>query len=663
MPRTAQARVQITYITSVDEERELPFVVGVMGDFCGDALAPPLPERKFVEIEPGNFDDVMKHMAVGLHLQVNNVLLNDGNDIRISLRFADMADFAPAAIVRQVEPLRCLRGLRAKLRHVIGELLRRDLATGHSSARDPAPTDARGGDTEPVTDKGSEARLVPVREICVALAMNPSKRLANPVDRFLREADPRTALEQWFGADEPLLATDGFDPLAVMDALDRDSAWLDRLLSAQVNAILHHPKFQRLEASWRGLRFLVDQAEREDGVIFKVIHWSWRELCRDLERAIEFDQSQLFAKIYSEEFGMPGGLPYGVLVGDYAVQHRPSPEHDTTDVDALRGISQVAAAAFAPFVVGCTPLLLGLESFSQLGSRLDLRSLLLQPEYARWRSLQQMDDSRFLAVALPRVLMRLPYADDGSRDDGFQFRETVEAKDTRYYLWGNAAYAFAAVLVREFVTHGWFADIRGVRQLATGAVSEFNGGLVADLPVQSFSTDRPGIALKFSLEVALFEFMERELAELGFLPLSDCKNTPWSAFRSAQSLHSPGKYTSEIGTTNARLAAMLSSIFCSSRFAHYIKVIMRDQVGGFRNPEECERYLTSWLMNYYTTNIDASLSEKARYPLQEASVRVRELPGQPGTYACTMRLRPHFQPAEVVSGFRLVTELVSRVQV
>lgn len=649
MLQARQPRVQITYVATDHEEKELPFVVGVMGDFCGDPWTPPLPlaQRPFVEIDHITFDDVMKRMAVGLRLRVTNALLADDSDVRVALRFTAMADFAPAAVVRQVEPLRRLRRTRDKLRHLVGELAR--------ASPGPSNDDGDGQHRAEQVDDSP----VPVRDLAVACALHQFKRLADPLDTFLIEDDLQRALRQWFGNDDPLLAAPSCDVLAIINALDRDIARIDDLLSAQVNAIIHHPRFQRLEASWRGLHFLVEQADREEGVIFKVIHWPWPEVCRDLERALEFDQSQLFDKIYSAEFGMPGGRPYGVLVGDYAVQHRPSRGHRTTDVDALRGIAQVSAAAFAPFVVGCTPLLLGLESFAQLGPRLDLRTLLLEPEYARWRSLQELADSRFLAVALPRVLMRLPYLDDGSRDDGFRFRETVEASDAGRYLWGNAAYAFAAVLVREFVTHGWFADIRGVRQMPTGTPGEYNGGLVAGLPVQSHATDRSGVAIKVSVEAALSEYMERELAELGFLPISDCKNTPWSAFRSAQSLQRPARYTSEIATTNARLSAMSSHVFCASRFAHYIKVIMRDRIGGFANAEECESYLMKWLMNYYSANIDASLAEKARFPLQEASVRVRELPGQPGAFACTMRLCPHFQPTDVISSFRLVTELAA----
>jgi type VI secretion system protein ImpD len=354
---------------------------------------------------------------------------------------------------------------------------------------------------------------------------------------------------------------------------------------------------------------------------------------------------------------MPGGEPFGVLIGDYTVQHRPTPQHPTSDVDALQAIAQVAAAAFVPFVVGCEPFLLGLERFSQLSVRIDFESLLQQPDYVRWRKLQEMPESRFVAVALPRVLMRFPYADDGYRDDGYRYQEIFETTESENFLWGTAAYPFAAVLVREFVNHGWFADIRGVRQMSADDPSEYNGGLVWNLPVQSFATDREGVATKFSVEVSLSEHSERALASLGFLPIVDCRNTSWSAFRSAQSIQRPSKYLSEIATTNARLSAMLQYIFCVSRFGHYVKVIMRDRIGGFNTAEECEKYLRSWLTNYYTTNIDASPSEMARYPLQEADVRVHEMPGRPGFYTCTMHLRPHFQPTDVISSLRLITDL------
>ncbi len=521
-----------------------------------------------------------------------------------------------------------------------------------------APGNARPNGPAGFSPRAAALAGAPVRDRLVRFAQLRSKRLASPLDGFLAEPDAALALVQWFGARELAgLAREGRG--ALKTAIDRDVAWIDGLLAGQVDAILHHPRFQRLEASWRGIAYLARQADPDDGVVVRLITWSWRDLGRDLERALQFDQSQLFNKIYNQEFGMPGGEPFGVLLGDYQVQHRPTTDHPSVDIPVLQGVMQVAAAAFTPFIVGCTPALLGLESFAQLSRPLDLSGLFHGVDYARWRSLQHAPDARFVGVVLPRVLMRRPYRDDGTRNDGFRYEEQVAGPDPRRYLWGSAVYAFGAVLIRAFRQNGWFADIRGVRKMPADEPEAFNGGLIPDLPVDSFPTDRDGLATKAPVEVRLSEAAERELAGLGLIPVSVCRNTPWLAFRSAQSVQQPERYDREAATVNARLSAMLQYVFCVSRFSHYVKVIMRDRLGSFTTADECERHLTNWLLNYITTNIDASLSEKARYPLQDGRVRVREQPGKPGSYLCEMYFRPHFQPTDVVANFRLVTELAA----
>jgi len=475
---------------------------------------------------------------------------------------------------------------------------------------------------------------------------------------FLAERRAERKLALWFGEDEPLRRP--LDRGRLKAALDRDIAWIDGLISDQVNAVLHHPRFQRLEASWRGMAYLVGQAVAYQGfteeptgnkVKIRVLDVSWPELCRDLERAIEFDQSQTFDKIYNDEFGMPGGEPYGVLIGDYEVQHRRGREHATDDVAALKAMAQVAAAAFAPFIVGCAPAMLGLDDFGELGLPIDLQGVFRQPEYARWRSLRDIEDSRFLGITLPRVLMRLPYEDDTLRTDGFAFREDVARPDLGGYLWGPASYAFGGVLIRAYATYGWFADIRGAPR------DEVAGGMVTDLPVQCFGTDRHGLAIKASTDVLITERLENELGMLGFIPLSKCKDTEYSVFYSNHSVQQPKRYDRQLATVNAQLSAMLQYILCVARFSHYVKVMVRDRIGAMVTPEECQDYLYRWLMNYTTSNDNAPLSQKAKFPLREAGVQVRELAGRPGEYAATLHLRPHFQLDQVVSSFRLVTEL------
>jgi type VI secretion system protein ImpD len=469
-------------------------------------------------------------------------------------------------------------------------------------------------------------------------------RLLGTLEDFLSEPDWARALVRWLGG-RPA------DREAVLVALDRAVAEIDALLTAQVNAIIHHPRFKKLEATWRGVRYLVTVADEVENVLVRILHISWHELCRDLERAIEFDQSQIFQKVYNDEFGMPGGQPFGILVGDYEVQHRITPDHRTDDVAALKAMSAVSAAAFAPFIVGISPAMLGLDSFRDLTLPIDLPSTFRTPEYARWRSLQEAEDTRFLGLVLPRILLRAPYRDDGSRIDGFRFEEDAERTDEHGHLWGSAGYAFASVVVRAFGRSGWFTDIRGARRDSTG------GGLVTDLPAPSFETDRPGIAIKYSTEVALSERQEKDLADLGFIPLSKAKDTPYSVFYSNQSAQSHKKYETAAATMNARISAMLQYILCVSRFAHYIKVLARDKVGSFQTPEEVEQYLRRWLQGYCNANDRAGPETLARYPLREGSVQVREPPGRPGIYQCTIHLRPHFQLDQVLSEFRLVTEL------
>ncbi len=510
--------------------------------------------------------------------------------------------------------------------------------------------DVLGAVAAEVTPSAAGDGSVPtLRNVVVDLAFRPAGSTRALLDDFLSEPDWAVALRLWFGDHAVLKA-----PVVgrrLLQALDRDIAWLDALMTEQVNAILHHPRMQRLEASWRGVRYLVAQAEASEEIKLRVLNVTWAEICKDLERAIEFDQSQLFSKVYSEEFGMPGGEPFGVIIADYEIQHRRTRDHPTDDLAALQAISGVAAAAFSPFIVGCSPSFLGIDSFMDLGQPIDLKAIFRQPEYTRWRSFQDSDDSRFIGMTLPRMLVRLPYRDVGSRTDGFRFREEVQDPRRSGYLWGNAVYAFAALLMRAFVQSAWFAEIRGTPQDLVA------GGIVESLPVEWFATDKRGIAIRYSTDVSISEFQERDLSEMGMMPLCKVKNTNYSAFYSNQSAQVPKTYTTLVASVNSRLSAMLQYIMCVSRFAHFIKVIGRDRIGSLATPEECERYLQLWLRNYCMSNESPSLELRARYPLRDGRVKVHELPGKPGSFACTVHLQPHFQFDDVVSAFKLVTEL------
>jgi type VI secretion system protein ImpD len=431
---------------------------------------------------------------------------------------------------------------------------------------------------------------------------------------------------------------------AVTFEIDRIIAGIDRLLSAQVDEILHDPRLQRLEASWRGVLWLVRLADGIKTAKIRVLNISWRELTRDLERAIEFDQSQAFDKIYTQEFDTPGGEPYGLIVADYEPSKHPK------DLETLRALAGVAAAPHSPIILGCSPAMFGVDRFRELVPTIDLSGMFQRPEFAGWRSLRSgTEDSRYLGVAFPRVLMRLSYKPDGSRNDGFVYRELVHAQEARHWLWGSAAYAFAAVCLRSYGTYGWFGDIRGAGRDRTG------GGLVDDLPLPWFSTDRPDVAPRPPLESFLTERQERELSELGFIPLMPARLTSYVVFNSNQAIWQPTRYDKPAARANARLSSMLQQILCASRFAHYIKVIARDIIGASTTPETCRQRLADWIYEYTMSDTNATLEMRARYPLARAQIDIRELPAKPGHYALIARLQPQFQLDEIGATFNLIS--------
>jgi type VI secretion system ImpC/EvpB family protein len=504
------------------------------------------------------------------------------------------------------------------------------------------PNPATSWGDRPATGQPAARPAEPWSDLLAAiLAVTPTRR----------EPTLAETLRLWLGRVPPLPRHAW--QRTVAQQLMRAIAAIDGLLNRQVNAILHHPDWQKLEAAWRGLYWLVTQVPAGENVKIRVLNVSWRELSRDLDRALEFDQSQLFRKVYSDEFGTPGGEPFSVLLGNYEIHPRPGPDHPTDDVQTLQRIAGVAAAAFCPFIAAAHPSLLDLESFTELELPLDLARTFEQADYLRWRSLRDLEDARFVGLTLPRVLLRLPYTDDNHRVDGFRFQEHVGEPDRKQYLWGNAAFALGSALMREFAATGWFAGIRGFRR------GEVAGGLVCGLPVPSFRTDRRGVAPSFATDVLVTDAQEKELGELGFIPLCHRPGTEVAVFHGNQSVQKPKPYDTEAATVNARLSAMLQYILCVSRFAHYVKMLGRDKVGSFAGPGECAAYLSRWLGNYVSGNEDAGPEVNARYPLREAQVEVTARPGNPGAYRCVIHLRPHFQLDQIVTAVKLVTELAA----
>ena len=418
-------------------------------------------------------------------------------------------------------------------------------------------------------------------------------------------------------------------------------AQIDHLVSLQLNEVLHAKEFQKLEGTWRGLKYLMDQSETSDKLKIKVLNVTKKELLRDLQRAPEFDQSAMFKKVYEEEYGIFGGAPFGALVGDYEFGRGPE------DIELLEKVAQVASAAHAPFLTAAAPEMLNMDSFTTIDAPRDMAKIFDSSEYAKWKSFRQSEDSRYVGLCLPHVLMRLPYGKNGAQVDGFNYEEGVDGTDHDKYLWGNAAYALGARLTQAFAQYGWCAAIRGVE----------GGGLVEGLPTHNFTTDSGDVALKCPTEAPVTDRREKELADLGFIPLVHCKGTDYAAFFSVQSGQKSKVYDSEAANANARLSTQLPYILAISRFAHYLKSMMRDKLGSFMSRTDCERFLNQWIVNYVTPDDTASATVKASHPLRDARIEVSEVPGKPGVYRAVSFLRPHFQLDELSVSLRLVAEL------
>ena len=418
-------------------------------------------------------------------------------------------------------------------------------------------------------------------------------------------------------------------------------AQIDHLVSIQLNEILHNAQFQKLEASWRGLKYLLEQSETGTQLKIRILNTSKKELLRDLQRAPEFDQSAMFKKVYEEEYGIFGGEPIGALVGDYEFSKHPE------DMELLEKVSQVAAAAHAPFLSAASPELLNMESYTNLDQPRDIGKIFDSTEYAKWKGFRESEDSKYVALTCPRVLMRLPYGRDTAPIEGFNFEEGVDGTDHSKYLWGNAAYALASKMTQAFATYGWCVAIRGVE----------GGGLVEGLPSHTFRTDQGDVALKCPTEIAITDRREKELADQGLVPLVHCKGTDKAAFFSIQSGNKPKLYDSDSANANARLSAQLPYMMSTCRFAHYLKAMMRDKIGGFMSRDDCQRFLNRWISKYVTQDDKAGPATKAKFPLREARVDVEEIKGKPGAYRAVAYLRPHFQLDEINVSLRLVADL------
>ena len=432
----------------------------------------------------------------------------------------------------------------------------------------------------------------------------------------------------------------------VLESIKAIIAEIDRQLSEQINLILHHAEFQKMESAWRGLAYMVNNTETDQHLKIRVMDMSKAELAKTLKRykGAAWDQSPIFKKVYEEEYGQFGGEPFGAIVGDFYFDHSPA------DVELLGEMSKIAASAHAPFITGASPSLMQMDSWQELANPRDLTKIFTTAEYAAWRSLRESDDSRYIGLAMPRFLSRTPYGARTNPVEEFEFEEDTAGMDHSKYTWSNAAYAMATNINRSYKIYGWGSRIRGIE----------SGGAVENLPLHTFPTDDGGVDQKCPTEIAISDRREAELSANGLLSMIHRKNSDFAAFIGAQSLHKPAEYDDPDASANASLAARLPYLFACNRFAHYLKCIVRDKIGSFKEKEDMERWLNNWIMNYVDGDpANSSEITKAQKPLAAAEVVVEEIEGNPGYYTSKFFLRPHYQLEGLTVSLRLVTKLPS----
>ncbi|MDM0039726.1 type VI secretion system contractile sheath large subunit [Variovorax sp. J22G21] len=423
-------------------------------------------------------------------------------------------------------------------------------------------------------------------------------------------------------------------------------AAIDAKLTEQINQILHNEEFQKLESAWRGLHYMVNNTESDENLKIRVMDVSKKELHKTLKKfkGAAWDQSPLFKKIYEQEYGQFGGEPFGAIVGDYHFDQSPP------DVELLGEMAKIAASAHAPFITGASPNLMQMESWQELANPRDLTKIFSTPEYAGWRSLRESDDSKYIGLCMPRFLARTPYGAKTNPVEEFDFEEDVAGADHTRYAWANAAYAMATNINRSYKLYGWGSRIRGIE----------SGGAVENLPLHTFPSDDGGVDQKCPTEIAISDRREAELSKAGLLSLIHRKNSDFAAFIGAQSLNKPAEYDDPDATANANLAARLPYLFACNRFAHYLKCIVRDKVGSFKEKEDMQRWLNKWIMNYVDGDpANSSEETKSRKPLAAAEIVVEEIEGNPGYYSSKFFLRPHYQLEGLTVSLRLVSKLPS----
>lgn len=637
LSRIRSPRVHITYDVEIGDaivQRELPLIVGVLSDVSGmpkEAL-PPLKEREFIEIDRDNFNDVMVGSGVRLAYKVPNVVNEESEQLNLELLFNTIDDFNPINLVKQIPVTNAIYESRNRIRDMTAKL----------DGNDPLD----GILTEILADETMQTELIelfPEGEDWRSVTPN------DLVQRMLSEG--RMALDdsqipyslEMIGefAVSILKKLSTLQGRFANDLMIDKIAQIDNSLTNQINLVMHTAEFQALEATWRGLHFFVMNTETGSTLKIRLLNVSKKDLLKDLQKAVEFDQSTLFKKVYEEEFGTYGGDPYSFLIGDYEFGRHPE------DIELLEKISGVASSAHAPFISAAYAKLFDMTDFFNLAQPRDLTKIFESAELIKWRSFRSSEDARYVTLTLPKVMLRLPFGPETVVAEGFDFLEDCDGSDARKYLWGNPAYVLGQRITNAFSHYGWLAAIRGVE----------GGGLVEGLPAHTFKTPAGDIKLTCPTQVSITDRREKELNDLGFMAILHCKGSDKAAFFGGQTTGQPLKYNTDSANANARISTMLPYVLNASRFAHYIKVIMRDKIGSFSTKETMSAYLNTWISNYVLVDDSATQEMKASYPLRESRIDVSDVPGKPGSYRSVVFLRPHFQLEELTASIRLVAEL------
>jgi type VI secretion system protein ImpC len=653
--RNRAPRVQIEYDVETDGAEKkvaIPFIVGVLADLSGRSSEIPsaVMDRQLKEIDLDNFDDRMREMAPRVTLNVPDVN-GAGPPTEVDITFEKFDDFSPGAVASKVPYLYDLLEQRTQLANLLtymdgkvgsevvieqalndpASLAKIALAEQQGDDRGTARTPADSGQSQPEqSHRSANAELDLLAQSFKPRSEAASQQLALALRTLARQALANPNVIE--GSAERTL-------VALVERIDQ-------AISQKLNPILHHPDFQKLEGAWRGLHYFVRNTETDEMLKIRFMSLSKAELSKTIRKyqGTAWDQSPLFKKVYDDEFGTFGGEPYGCLIGDYEFSNSPE------DVQTLSGMAQIAAAAHSPFIAAVSPSIMQMESWQQIASPRDLSEVFSTPDYAAWRSLREAEDSRYIALTMPRFLARLPYGGGTNPVEEFAFEEDCRVGDHRSYTWCNAAYAMGVNITRAFKLYGWCVRIRGVE----------SGGLVEGLPVHVFLADDGSVDMQSPTEVSISDRWEAALTKNGFMPLVHRKNTDIAVFLAAQSLHKSAEYDDPEATANAVLAARLPCVLASCRFAHYLKCIVRDRIGAFKDRQDMEYLLNTWIAQYVAQDPASSSEEgKARRPLADAEVVLDEIEGDPANYIAKFYVRPQYQLEGLTQSLRLILKLPS----